>query len=418
MPAVGRFRVPIALAFLIGGCGSALPAPTSIATPRTTPSPTATAPSPTDRPSVAPAAAFREWTRIDMPDPAPGVYGGGTPSSVVGFKGGYVAAGTVFTDGCDGGDPASRRGVLWTSVDGSSWIIHDPIKAFEHASIGLLTDGSRLVAAGSYALPIPNERIPAVWTSTDGVTWVRTTGDAPSFVAVGGTGFVGAFADDSMPGPGAVRFASSIDGLAWTVTSPSFDVDLRGLAAGTDGAALAIGAVPGPPRADGSPTTDVVIYRSADGTSWTGPETLAHEAMSIALRSQGASFFAIVDMYSQLPNGSIASTSELWRLDPGAGPVVSSIPLGDEEPIDRIWVLGDAVIAGGLTLVGEVANAMLLVSIDGGGTWGRVLYQDAFGGRDNELSGIAQIPNGLLGVGRRWDIESAHPVPQAWISLR
>lgn len=202
------------------------------------------------------------------------------------------------------------------------------------------------------------------------------------------------------------------------MTSGSFDVDLRGLAAAADGTVLALGAVPGLPRSDGCPTTDMVTFRSEGGDTWVGPTTVARYSLPIALTSEGMGFLAIVNADSQLPNGSIVSESHVWRLDAGEDRIVESIPVSDEEPIDRVWVVGDVVVAGGYSLVDEVTNAMLLIWTDGGDTRGRVLYQDALGGRENELRGIVQIPGGLLGVGRRWDSASGHPFPEAWISLR
>jgi hypothetical protein len=45
-----------------------------------------------------------------------------------------------------------------------------------------------------------------------------------------------------------------------------------------------------------------------------------------------------------------------------------------------------------------------------------VPHQPAFDGIDIQIADVIETPNGLLAVGRRWDPETNHPVPQAWLS--
>src|SRR5450759_1583781 len=249
---------------------------------------------PVSSPSARVAAAFRQWSRINMPDPAPGVYGGGTPTGVVAFHGAYIATGTGWASCCAAGDPAANRGVVWTSSDGRSWSMSDRIPAFEHASLtGLVTDGKRLIALGSYAAPIPNEpgvSVPAAWVSSDGRTWVRAADPAPSLVAVGPHGLIGAIVNRDPGFVGSAQFVTSTDGLTWTKVSAVFQAEVQGLAAAPYGAAMAVGAVPGGPRTGGGTTTDMVVWRSADGSSWTGPETIAHDALPGAVTSDAVSY--------------------------------------------------------------------------------------------------------------------------------
>jgi hypothetical protein len=136
--------------------------------------PSAPIASPSPNPSTGPAATtFREWTRIDLPDPAPDVFGGATPTGLVAFRGSYITIGTVWAGCCDG-DASLDRGVLWASTDGRSWTVRDRIAAFARAAVtGLVSDGIRLVAVGYVAAPVPDELgIPeaALWMSLAGAT--------------------------------------------------------------------------------------------------------------------------------------------------------------------------------------------------------------------------------------------------------
>lgn len=358
-----------------------------------------------------------------MPDPAPDVYGGGTPTGVVAFHGTYVATGSVWASCCAGGDPAMNRGIVWTSRDGRVWAVHDRISAFEHASLtGLVTDGARLIAVGSYAAPSqngPGGSVPAVWVSTDGTTWVSAANPAPSFVAIGPNGFIGAVTTQAeTTSETLVQFVVSTDGLTWTNVSGTFHADLRGLAAAPDGTAMAVGTVPGAPRTDGTTTVDMVVWRSSNGTTWAGADTIAHDAYPVAVTSDGRGFLAVVRLSALLPDGSISDASHVWRFGDDNVPRAEAIPLGNQETLGSIFVVGDMLLAGGDTLENGVANAMVWVSTDGGATWGRVTSPQAFDGINNELVGIAQTPAGLLAVGRRWDSATMHPLPEAWLAAR
>jgi hypothetical protein len=342
---------------------------------------------------------------------------------VVAFHGTYVATGSVWASCCANGDPSSNRGVVWTSSDGRSWALRDNIPAFEHASLtSLVTDGTRLIAVGTYAAPIPNEpgvSVPAVWVSSDGAAWVRAADPAPSFVAVGLHGFIGAVTKQPSSSPGtSAQFVTSTDGLTWTNVSGIFAADLRALAAAPDGTAMAVGAVPGAPRTDKTTTVDMVVWRSANGTTWAGPETIAHDALPVAVTSDGHGFLAVVRLSALLPSGSISDVSRVWRFVDGNGLRETTIPLGDEETLGSVFVVGGVLLAAGDTLVDGRANAMVWVSTDAGATWVRVADQQAFSGINNEVAGMVQTSGGLLAVGRRWDSASEHPLPEVWLAGR
>jgi hypothetical protein len=387
------------------------------------PSPQATAsPVPTTPASGSPAPshgaageAFQTWTRFDLPDPAPAVFGGGTPSALVPFKGQYLAVGTIAVGCCDG-DVSQDRGVIWTSVDGHEWTLADPIDAFDHAAVGdLRTDGTHLVAAGSVMDPTKDDgsTAAAVWVSDDGATWARSANPAPTYVGFGTAGLIGAITIEAVGVvPRSASFVLSDTGLTWSAASRSFNADLRALAVGPDGSAMALGTMAGPRRADGSSTTDLVAWRSADGRSWTEPLTVARDASPIALASDAQGFVALVQ-----PGDSGAP--RVWRLGADARPVDLRLPIRDEDGLaglfadeDLLLVVGDTTAPNGDPLF------MAWLSADAGATWNRVADQPAFADLDTMLNGAALAPDVLVVVGRHWDGASSHPLPNAWISNR
>lgn len=342
---------------------------------------------------------------------------------MVAFHGSFVAVGTVWTSCCDGGNPERNRGVTWTSRDGRSWTLRNPVSDLKHASLrDLVTDGTRLIAVGTYATPTSDGQgiqVPAVWVSSDGIRWVRASGAIPSVVAVGAHGLIGAaVTEDPSSSATSVRFVTSTNGLKWTSVSKTFNANLGGLAAAADGTAIAVGDVPGPDRADGTRTADTVVWRSTDGTAWTGPETIAHDALPAAVTSDGSDFLVVVHRDVVLPSGTIDYASEVWRLVEGTAPRPAAIALGEEEYFDSIFVIGDVLIATGDTMVSETANAMVWISTNGGAAWGRLEDSQAFQDINNEVAGIVQTPAGLLAVGDHWDSTTMHPLPSVWLAGR
>ena len=256
-----------------------------------------------------------------------------------------------------------------------------------------------------------------MWVSNDAETWTRAEGQAPSFVAAGAQRLIGALIDEESSGDEPwIHFVTSTDGLDWTRVSERFRMDLRGVAVAADGSALAVGAVPGPPRADGTTTTDMVVWRSIDGTAWTGPATIAHDALPLGVVAAGGAFHVLVQVSALLPSGSISSVSHVLRLVDGVEPHDARLPLGDEDALEAIHAAGAAIVATGFgTRPDGGSAAMVWVSTDGGATWNRVVDQKALEGVDVQPVAMILARTGLLAVGRRWDPASGHPLPQAWL---
>jgi hypothetical protein len=368
-----------------------------------------------------PATTFASWTRIDLPDPAPDANPGVYPSAVVAFDGGYVAAGTIAAGGCcDGGDPSRNSGVVWLSPDGRAWKVRAGLTVFEHASLdGLVSDGRRLLAYGTYAAPVQGHvgtPVPAVWVSLDGRTWRRSSDPVPSYVAVGPHGFVGAMVADASARGSLASFATSADGLTWTsVSLPYLVDDLRLLTGDPAGHLLALGSVPGNRPVDGSSTWDVVAWRSDDGLAWGAPETIFLGAVPLAAAADGQGF-VVVSWIDQPDPGSGPNPSfEVWRLQPD-GVELLPLWLGGEDTMDSIDALDGTIVVTGTTTVAGAGELAVWVSTDAGATWGVI--------PDRFLAGAVQLAavllsdtDGLLAVGSGGTV-GPHHVPVAWLATR
>ena len=367
-------------------------------------------------PAPPEASEYAHWMRADLPDPAPGVFGGGTPSDIVAWDGGYLAVGSVNVDCCADGDPSKNRGVLWTSADGSRWEMVDDLATLEHSTLtGVVTDGSRLLAIGSYAEPMAGEPgipAPALWVSDDGLEWDRVPDPVPSMVASTRSGFVGASVGFMLTtGDAVTTFMTSTDGTYWRMRSDTYAGLILDIAAAPDGRVVAVGAID--MAALGEPSAlDAIVWNSPDGVTWPRPETVATNSRLLSVAYDDGGFVAIGNADGTADEGPIGDT--VWSSPDGVTWTQRQIAISGEETLRRVFA-----VAGGLIVVGDTvaegnANAMLWVSVDAGTTWARVPEQDAFAGVGNEISSLIRAGDSLLAVGRRWDGDSNHPLPQVW----
>jgi hypothetical protein len=401
----------ITLTMVAAACSPSLtPSPSPVApTQLPTPSPTSL---PAPSPSTPAAVTFLDWTAIDLPSPV--TRHDAMPLGLVVFHGSYIAVGTAGEPprgcGCGGPDPSINQGLVWTSLDGRSWVLHDTIVTFKHAALrGVVTDGTRLVAYGEYAAPIKGkDSIPvgATWVSTDGTSWTRSAGPAPSSVVAGPKGFVGAIETDNYAIGGTRRaslhFVASTDGLAWQSTSTTFaaylgdpssyDAAFNGegdqvLAVSGSGSVLAIGMLP-----VAEPTV-TVVWRSADGLTWSGPDTLVENPPPSAVAT-GDDFLI----------------GHVERLLPGSGSLTPILFPAAGISVDRLYVAGDTVIATGSKDQGN----LVWLSTDGGETFSPVAGQVPFPNvGQNYVTAVVATPEGILAVGERGGTGSS-TVPQAW----
>jgi hypothetical protein len=388
----GRGPAAFAVALITAACAAPIPSP-----PVGSSSPTGAG---TPQPTGSVAEAYAHWERIDLPDAAPGVYGGGLPSDVAAFGDGYLAVGTINASCCAGGDPSLNSGLIWTSKDGRTWAVDATIASFQHASLRLLlVAGSRLLVAGSYADPVPGGQgvaVPAIWTSRDGIAWTIVIGKLPDLVAQGGPGFIGFYRAELFFGPGQHPsfFMQSADGTTWTSASGPVAGWVQDLIATPDRGALAMGWMDGPPAADGGPTFDAMAWHTADGLTWLGPTKIATgaEAMSVVVGGPG---YLAVGSKDQGPALWSSPDGLTWRQE-----AIGTL----EGALARIFV-----VPGGFLIK---SDAGVWFSRDGL-AWGSRISPPP-----GDIATLISTSKGVLAVGSGGDSVPGHVLPAAWLASR
>jgi hypothetical protein len=340
-----------------------------------------------------------------MPDPAPDTFGGGTPVGVVRIGDRYLAIGQEVSSPGFGGE----RVVRWTSPDGVSWELDDGLPGLSvRAVTQLVSDGERAVLIGAAGDAFTCCEA-AAWVSSNGVDWTLAEGPVPMVVAAGPSGFVGAAQ--------AGRFTASTDGRAWASFTGPFGGEVTGLAVDATGRAVAIGHRQVDSEVDGSSTTDLLIWRSPDGSTWGEPQTILHDARASAVVAGPRGFVVAGVAYAYGRDGSVREVPRVWRLA-GIGLDPAAIELGEGQSVDHIAAIGGTLVASGREQIEGVAALRVWVSSDGGDSWVVVPEQEAFVGIDGSVRSIIAAPDGLVAVGQRWDPQAGHAVPVAWTAPR
>lgn len=366
---------------------------------------------PSAEPTPELADTFSEWTRMDLPDPAPDVYGGAPPQGIVAFDGGYIAVGTINVNCCAGGDPSELVGVVWRASSPDSW--SQDVLRFEHASFHHIVQFHRqLLIVGTYAEPGSDPTRagpPALWRSTDGVNWDRIDGDLPSLVTVGPEGFVGVRLDPGPDGGLESTFVSSSDGASWEEISDRLPTEIRDIAVRSDGTIVGVASVEAPPWSDGSADWNVVSYMRTPEGEWLTADPALEHAQFYSLAAARGQFYATGYRSEQVGTGSfsrVEGTALLWSAPLAFGwtPVDWT---GDTPELQRIFDMG-----AGLVAIGD----HIWISTDEA-TWKRVPDQASLEGVE-WMADMIQVYNGLLAVGSVWDGPTSHAVPVAWVSKR
>lgn len=396
----------LASCVLFVACQSTVSLPPPPASPSFGPTPTPSATqTPTPVPTPLAATSYLTWNRIALPSPVSKAPGGVSADGVVEFRGSYLAIGEEDYGCCANGRSYLNQGLTWTSIDGRHWQLHHVASLEGAAILGLLTDGSHLYAYGDYAAVRDVSGgfgMGAVWVSTDGLSWTRSTqtGLTPGALALGPHGLL---AVRSLSGQS--QFLRSTDGLHWTPTSGTFPVDVMGIAVGPDGSALAIAW----PNDSSYSAASTVAYRSADGVTWTGPEAISNHLLSFLTAVPGG--------YLAMDNG--GGRNRLVRL-PGSAPPQGVDPgVSDGFDLDNgILASGDVVIVRGASPSPVDAVSAAWISTDGGLTFGLLPAPIAAANQDAFLTGLVETPTGLLAVGKTGLVMAPGGSPLAWLIER
>lgn len=226
------------------------------------------------------------WTRLAEDDPALNL-GAVLIYGVTDRGPGLVAVGM----GCeDDAEPCMPYPTVWTSPDGIAWD-RSPANPDVFGESGAMLDVVRtehgLVAAGGFYTTRDDVELfqPSVWLSPDGIQWERVwQGEAYDYTTASAiTGFqaLATSADGRVVGVGtAVNDEGEFVGAIWTSTDgrtwERIDQNSEAFASGTDSdvSILDVASGPGGFVAVGSDGgTDVAIWHSPDGLSWTRANT-------------------------------------------------------------------------------------------------------------------------------------------------
>jgi hypothetical protein len=204
--------------------------------------------------------------------------------AVVAGPNGYVAVGS---DGFPGGNvqlPGARGAAVWSSPDGAHWSrVPDEPSFHDAIMLGVRRSGTGYVAWGQTLVGVVGPPPPPVWSSADGLHWVRSIGGidtggpgspVASIVSAGGKLVaVGTHQITTDQGPAANvpgTWTSDDRGRTWTVSPVADDIASSGGSGGlfdVDTVGTDLVAVGYVDAQDG--TASAAAWRSTDqGTTW------------------------------------------------------------------------------------------------------------------------------------------------------
>jgi hypothetical protein len=181
--------------------------------------------------------------------------------------------------------------------------------------------------------------------------------------------------------------------------------------------AMMIEIQPGAQLADGSPTQDSLVWLTTDGVSWTAGETVENARLTSVTPFAGG-FLAVGSRTEVLTEGGeVAAVSSVWTSPDGLTWHERETDIGHpSENALGVFAVGEALVITVECCGGDLPLVPLArVSEDGAG-WTPVPPQPAFEGVDVRVVSVVETADGLLAVGSRWDPETNHPLPQAWLA--
>ena len=345
------------------------------------------------------------WTSAELPDDLDD----GNEQvmlDVAAFGRGFVAVGRHAEGG-------HVRAFTLRSTDGLAWEtgIGDDARFARTDVSSLVVAGDRLFAVGSAVTDDRGGVRISVWASDDGRTWRSAAGPFdeayPSSLAAGNDGLlmVGWSARDTQ----AMAWSSS-DGLAWEPRAMELPVPAAAAQFGDLAAVgddwMAVGAISAGSDAPAAP----VVWRSADGVSWTCHELDAggfSHSHALELHRSGDRWLVIGDAANGCGFGaSCAGYSIAWASPDG---VSWSEAILEPEPIAFGGTAYDGAVGG---FIGVHGGTWL--SIDGR-DWTRVSDGETSGGIGGQVNAMEATDDGrVVAVGTAYDRDSdAGP----WISV-
>jgi hypothetical protein len=221
-------------------------------------------------------------------------------------------------------------------------------------------------------------------------------------------------ADVTSSGGPPVQFLRSDDGLAWRVTDVQPEMDwVSAVAAAPGGGALFAGRVEGARQSDGSPTSDVQVWMTADGITWTGASA-AENAVFKSVAPWGDGFVA-VGSQPRVVEGTEITAGVIWTSPDGLSWEARGTGTGlEESTLTGVFRVGEALVAVAECCGGDMVLRPTAWISEDGMEWTSVPHQPGFAGSGIIVAGIVESDLGLVGIGQRWDNESNHPLPQAW----
>lgn len=333
----------------------------------------------TARPSIWVSSRATQWHEIS---PEAGAYSRASKSFVSSALTSAPVGLVLFASETDE-ESGARSVALWTSGDGADWTRRpDPEGVFRNADISAATRWRNGVVAVGQIHDRGSK--PMVWTSPDGATWTRAPADQLAFVtelhgvilgvAEGGPGLVAAgfhYAD-------ATQFDAhvwtSTDGVTWLRASPpsawggSNDQYFWG-ACRAGGSIAAVGYETRGPEQDG------LVSTSTDGVTW---QTLGSTADAFRGAGEQVARGCVSTATGALAVGWERRQDEdvrVWTSSDGAAWAVVDAPSlggpGDQFAFDVATDGRRVVIVGR-----DDDDAAAWTSVDSGGTWTQVRPPD------------------------------------------
>jgi hypothetical protein len=368
------------------------------------------------------------WERLDLPDPAPGVFSSARASDVVAFDGGYVAVGSFAAScvsdihepppGCEAALealPTAEAAAVWLSDDARTWALLPLQATFEGATMEhAATDGSRIVASGF--LREPSARVPIVWVSDDGVSWEAVAqGDGlPEHLVWTESGFIGARATDDGP-----QFVASDDGRSWRpLTNPGEHGpgEVMGMSVGLDGTTVVAVGLTYEYADDGELLTITgTSWLSREGMTWErAPANEGHEGAWMSGAAETDTGWVAVGL-DQTVDVEPADEMAVWTSPDGMmwtrAPTSAIGPASDGYADEVVWT-GEQLVATG-SVSGEGGSVIAFWLSRDGSTWDAVEGQAALA--EGTPDRLVAFDGWTLAVGVRFTA-SDHMVGVVWIA--